>query len=93
MTIPISRLVLGAVILLPIAARAQTGHAKVKIVAPANGATVSGPVKVVLQATGKRLGGNGARVQEDEAGSRKHPRAHVSPRSQSSVRRRPGMRS
>jgi len=53
--IPISRLVLGAVILLPIAARAQTGHATVKIAAPANGATVTGPVKVVLQATGVEI--------------------------------------
>jgi Domain of unknown function (DUF4399) len=53
--IRIPRLVLGAAILLPIAAPAQTGHAKVKIVAPKNGATVSAPVKVVLQATGVEI--------------------------------------
>jgi len=41
--------------LLPVAVRAQIGHAKVKIVAPANGATVSGPVKVILQATGVEI--------------------------------------
>src|SRR2546429_1346341 len=48
----IPSLVLGAAVLFPAAAPAQAGHAKVKIVAPANGATVSSPVKVVLQATG-----------------------------------------
>jgi len=53
--IRIPRLVLGAVMLLPVAVRAQIGHAKVKIVAPANGATVSGPVKVILQATGVEI--------------------------------------
>ena len=55
MKIRISRLVLGAVILLPLAAPAQTRHAKVKITAPANGATVSGPVKVILVATGVEI--------------------------------------
>jgi hypothetical protein len=53
--IPISRLMLGAAILLPVAAPGQTGHATVKIVSPANGATLSGPVKVVLQATGVEI--------------------------------------
>src|SRR5438132_11921738 len=51
----IPSLVLGAVLLLPAAAAAQAGHAKVKIVAPANGATVSAPVKVVLEATGVEI--------------------------------------
>jgi len=51
----IPSLVLGAVVLLPAAAAAQAGHAKVKIVAPANGATVSAPVKVVLEATGVEI--------------------------------------
>lgn len=55
MKIRISRLVLGAVILLPLAAPAQTRHAKVKITAPANGATVSGPVKVILVASGVEI--------------------------------------
>ena len=55
MNIRIPRLVLGAVMLLPVALRAQIGHGKVKIVAPANGATVSGPVKVILQATGVEI--------------------------------------
>ena len=55
MKIRISRLVLGAVILLPLAAPAQTRHAKVKIAAPANGATVSRPVKVILVATGVEI--------------------------------------
>lgn len=55
MNIRIARLLLGVVVSLPVAARAQTGHPKVKIVAPANGATVSGPVKVVLQATGVEI--------------------------------------
>jgi hypothetical protein len=53
--IRISRLMLGAVILLPLAAPAQTRHAKVKITAPANGATVSGPVKVILVASGVEI--------------------------------------
>jgi uncharacterized protein DUF4399 len=53
--IGIPLLVLGATVLLPGAAPAQTGQAKVKIVAPANGATLSGPVKVILQATGVEI--------------------------------------
>jgi len=49
-------LALGAVALLPGVARAQsTSGAKVKITAPANGATVSGPVKVTLVATGVEI--------------------------------------
>ena len=48
-------LVLGTAVLLPVAAPAQTGRPKVKIASPANGATVSGPVKVVLQATGVEI--------------------------------------
>ena len=55
MKIRIPRLALGAALLLPLAAPAQTRHAKVKITAPANGATVSGPVKVVLVATGVEI--------------------------------------
>ena len=55
MRIRIPSFVLGAAVLLPAAAPAQAGHATVKIVAPANGATVSGPVKVVLQATGVEI--------------------------------------
>ena len=55
MRIGIPLLVLGTTALLPVAALAQAGHAKVKIAAPANGATVSGPVKVVLQATGVEI--------------------------------------
>ena len=51
----IPRLALGVALLLPAVAAAQAGHAKVKIAAPANGATVSGPVKVVLQATGVEI--------------------------------------
>jgi uncharacterized protein DUF4399 len=51
----IPRVVLGAGMFLPAAASAQAAHAKVKIVAPANGATVSAPVKVVLQATGVEI--------------------------------------
>jgi hypothetical protein len=51
----ICRLLLGAAILLPVAALGQTSHATVKIVSPANGATLSGPVKVVLQATGVEI--------------------------------------
>jgi len=53
--IRIPRLALGAALLLPLAAPAQTRHAKVKITAPANGATVSGPVKVTLKATGVEI--------------------------------------
>jgi len=53
--IHISKLVFGAAILLPVAAPAQTAPARVKIVSPANGATVSGPVKVILQATGVEI--------------------------------------
>lgn len=55
MNIRVSRFLLGAAILLPVAALGQTGHATVKIVSPANGATLSGPVKVVLQATGVEI--------------------------------------
>ena len=55
MNVRISRLLLGAAILFPMAALGQTGHATVKIVSPANGATLSGPVKVVLQATGVEI--------------------------------------
>ena len=55
MKIRILRLALGAALLLPLAAPAQTRHAKVKITVPANGATVSGPVKVVLVATGVEI--------------------------------------
>ena len=55
MKIVMSRLMIGAAILLPVAAPAQTAHARVKITSPANGATVSGPVKVVLQATGVEI--------------------------------------
>jgi uncharacterized protein DUF4399 len=53
--IGIPLLVLGATVLLPGAAPAQAGQATVKIAAPANGATLSGPVKVVLQATGVEI--------------------------------------
>jgi Domain of unknown function (DUF4399) len=53
--IRIPRLLLGAAILFPMAALGQTGHATVKIVSPANGSTLSGPVKVVLQATGVEI--------------------------------------
>jgi len=53
--IRIPRLALGAALLLPLAAPAQTRHAKVKVTAPTNGATVSGPVKVVLVATGVEI--------------------------------------
>jgi len=53
--ISIARLLLGAATLFPMAALGQTGHATVKIVSPANGATLSGPVKVVLQATGVEI--------------------------------------
>ncbi len=55
MNIRIPRLLLGAAILFPMAALGQTGHATVKIVSPANGSTLSGPVKVVLQATGVEI--------------------------------------
>ncbi|PYO97380.1 MAG: ATPase [Gemmatimonadetes bacterium] len=48
-------LALGVAVLLPAVAAAQAGHAKVKIAAPVKGATVSGPVKVVLQATGVEI--------------------------------------
>jgi hypothetical protein len=58
MSIRIPRLVLalGAVAFLPGVARAQgTTAAKVKISAPTNGATVSGPVKVTLVASGVEI--------------------------------------
>ena len=55
MNIRIARLLLGAATLFPMAALGQTGHATVKIVSPANGSTLSGPVKVVLQATGVEI--------------------------------------
>lgn len=55
MKIGIPRLVIGAAILVPVAAAAQTAHARVEITSPANGATVSGPVKVVLQASGVEI--------------------------------------
>src|SRR5947208_12550257 len=49
-------LTLGSLACVPAAAQAQAGKpAKVKITAPANGATVSGPVKVTLQATGVEI--------------------------------------
>ncbi len=51
----IPRLALGVAVFLPAAASAQASHATVKIVAPANGATVSAPVRVVLQATGVEI--------------------------------------
>jgi hypothetical protein len=54
--IPILALTLGASASLPGAAQGQAGKAaKVKITAPTNGATVSGPVKVTLQATGVEI--------------------------------------
>jgi hypothetical protein len=53
--IGIALLALGVLELGPVATPAQTGPAKVKITAPANGATVSGPVKVVLQASGVEI--------------------------------------
>jgi hypothetical protein len=47
---------LGAAALLPAALQAQaSGGRTVKITAPVNGATVSGPVKVMLQATGVEI--------------------------------------
>ena len=55
MRIGIALLVLGTTVLLAVAGPAQTGRARVKIASPANGATVSGPVKVVLQATGVEI--------------------------------------
>ena len=49
-------LTLGILACVPCAAQAQAGKpAKVKITTPANGATVSGPVKVTLQATGVEI--------------------------------------
>ena len=49
-------LALGAAALLPGVARAQaTSGAKVKITAPPNGATVSGPVKITLVTTGVEI--------------------------------------
>ena len=54
--IPRLALALGTAALLPGAAQAQaTSGAKVKITAPLNGATVSGPVKVTLAATGVEI--------------------------------------
>ena len=54
--IPRLTLALGAAALLPGALHAQaSGPAKVKITTPANGATVSGPVKVTLHATGVEI--------------------------------------
>ncbi|OLC05617.1 MAG: hypothetical protein AUH46_02105 [Gemmatimonadetes bacterium 13_1_40CM_70_15] len=54
--IPRLALALGASALLPGVARAQaTSGAKVKITAPPNGATVSGPVKITLVATGVEI--------------------------------------
>src|SRR5438046_10669964 len=49
-------LTLGILACVPCAAQAQASKpAKVKITTPANGATVSGPVKVTLQATGVEI--------------------------------------
>src|SRR5881409_2588482 len=49
-------LTLGILACVPCAAQAQAGKPdKVKITTPANGATVSGPVKVTLQATGVQI--------------------------------------
>jgi len=54
--IPRLTLALGAAALLPGALHAQaSGPAKVKITTPAHGATVSGPVKVTLKATGVEI--------------------------------------
>ncbi|HYT05065.1 MAG TPA: DUF4399 domain-containing protein [Gemmatimonadales bacterium] len=54
--IPQFMLALGAAALLPTIAQAQVrSHAKVKIAAPASGATVTGPVTVKLQATGVEI--------------------------------------
>ncbi len=53
--IPTLALALGATAFLSLSASAQAGRAKVKITAPQNGATVSGPVKVTLQATGVEI--------------------------------------
>ena len=55
-SIPRLALALGAVALLPGVTYGQASKpAKVKITTPANGATVSGPVKVTLQATGVEI--------------------------------------
>ena len=49
-------LALGAAVFLPATAHPQaSSRAKVKITAPTNGATVTGPVKVTLQATGVEI--------------------------------------
>ena len=54
--IPRLALGLGTAALLPGVTHGQASKpAKVKITAPANGATVSGPVKVTLQATGVEI--------------------------------------
>ncbi len=53
--IPTLALALGGTAFLPLPAPAQAGRAKVKITAPRNGATVSGPVKITLQATGVEI--------------------------------------
>ncbi|OLC74370.1 MAG: hypothetical protein AUH78_11225 [Gemmatimonadetes bacterium 13_1_40CM_4_69_8] len=54
--IPRLALALGAAAILPGVARTQaTSGAKVKITAPPNGATVSGPVKITLVATGVEI--------------------------------------
>jgi len=54
--IPRLALALGTAALLPGVTHAQASKpAKVKITTPANGATVSGPVKVTLQATGVEI--------------------------------------
>src|SRR5439155_259520 len=54
--IPRLALALGAAALLPGVTHGQASKpAKVKITTPANGATVSGPVKVTLQATGVEI--------------------------------------
>lgn len=54
--IPGLALALGAAVLLPAALRAQApSGARVRITAPANGATVHGPVKVMLQAIGVEI--------------------------------------
>jgi hypothetical protein len=52
-----SALILGAAALMPAvtAAQAKPGGAKVKITAPANGATVAAPVKVTLTVTGVEI--------------------------------------
>ena len=71
MSIWIPRLVLAvaAAVLLPASAPAQAqGGAKVKITAPRNGATVTGPVKVTLQATGVEI----VPATEERAGTGHH---------------------